>query len=142
VHLHREIPMSAAMARVFISCNHRDFPQGELLQKELIALGHSMTLGVTAKPAGRWEVQLLRGVHDADVFISFLTPRGAASTWVVGQTGMAISCEYTRNQLVLPVCLPNEIPNFIAAFHCVFLNGIPAPRDHAASAAINMAVEV
>jgi TIR domain-containing protein len=116
------------MSRLFISCNNQDFVVGKKLEKALIKLGHVMTLPVDAKPAGRWEKQLLRGLHTADAFISLLTPSGMNSSWVVGQTGMAISCEYTKNMLVLPVCPRDEIPNFAAAFHCFWLSG----GDHAA----------
>src|SRR5262249_58557968 len=75
------------------------------------------------KAAGRWEEQLLRGLHKAGVFISLLTRNGVNSSWVVGQTGMAASCEYTKQMLVLPVCPPRKIPNFVAAFHCFYLTG-------------------
>ena len=78
---------------------------------------------VNARPAGRWEEQLLRGLHTADAFICLLTPEGLNSTWVVGQTGMAISCEYARNTLVLPVCPVGAVPSFVAAFHCFWLTG-------------------
>lgn len=110
------------MARVFICCNHQNFAVGKKLQRALCKRGHVMTLPVDALPAGRWEVQLLNRLHAADVFICLLTPEGMASSWVVGQTGMAISSEYTRNMLVLPVCPENQIPNFVAAFHCFWLS--------------------
>ena len=106
------------MARLFISCNHKDFDFGKQLQEDLVELGHEMTLDVDALPAGRWEEKLLRGLHQADAFIGLLTPNGLESDWVVGQTGMAISCEYARKMLVLPVCPKGEIPNFVAALHC------------------------
>ena len=111
------------MARLFISCNHQNFDAGKKLEKALIKLGHVMTLPVDAKPAGRWEEQLLRGLHTADAFVCLLTPEGLESNWVVGQTGMAISCEYTKEMLVLPVRPNGSIPNFVAAFHCFWLNG-------------------
>jgi hypothetical protein len=95
-----------------------------------------MTLQVAALPAGRWEEQLLRGVHQADVFIPFLSVAGLNSNWVVGQTGMAISCEYTRNMLVLPVCPREQIPNFVSAFHCFWFDqdaeGPVSNKDRAA----------
>jgi len=111
------------MARLFISCNHDDFAVGQALERALAKHDHVMTVPVAAKPAGRWEEQLLRGVHMADAVICLLTPNGMKSKWVVGQTGMAISCEYTRKTLVLPVCPKDEIPNFVAAFHCFWLTG-------------------
>ena len=111
------------MARLFICCNNRDFEVGKKLEKALVGLGHTMTLQVDAKPAGRWEAQVLRSLHAADAFICLLTPNGMRSSWVVGQTGMAMSCEYTKNMLVLPVCPKYEIPNFAAAFHCFWLTG-------------------
>ena len=111
------------MARLFISCNNRDFNVGRRLERALERRKHVMTLRVKARPAGRWEEQLLRGVHTADAFICLLTPEGMASSWVVGQTGMAISCEYTKHTLVLPVCPPGAVPNFVAAFHCFWLTG-------------------
>lgn len=111
------------MARLFISCNKADMQIGRKLEGALVRRDHVMTLGVDAKPAGRWEEQLLHGLHTADAFISLLTPNGVASSWVVGQTGMAISCAYTRNMLVLPVCAKEKIPNFVAAFHCFWLTG-------------------
>lgn len=111
------------MARLFISCNNRNFRVGQMLERALEEHKHEMTLRVDARPAGRWEEQLLRGVHTADAFICLLTPEGMASSWVVGQTGMAISCEYAKNTLVLPVCPPGAPPNFVAAFHCFWLTG-------------------
>src|SRR5262245_30066587 len=111
------------MARLFISFNNRDFELGRKLQSALEQRKHVMTLSVDVKPAGRWETQLLRGLHNADAFISLLTRNGVKSSWVMGQTGMAISCEYTKHMLVLPVCPPRQIPNFVAAFHCFFLKG-------------------
>ncbi len=111
------------MARVFISCNNHDFVVGKKLEEALRKLGHVMTLPVDAKPAGRWEEQLLHGLHTADAFICLLTPAGMASSWVLAQTGMAISREYTKNMLVLPVCPKDKIPNFVAAFHCFWLAG-------------------
>jgi len=42
---------------------------------------------------------------------------------VLAQTGMAISREYTKNMLVLPVCLQDQIPNLVSAFHCFWLLG-------------------
>jgi len=110
------------MSRVFISCNNRDYAVGRELERALMERGHTMTLQVAALPAGRWEEQLLRGVHQADVFIPMLSPAGLGSQWVVGQTGMAISCEYTRNTLVLPVCPRDQIPNFVSAFHCFWFD--------------------
>jgi len=104
------------MAGVFISCNNRDFVVGKRLEAALTKLGHVMTLPVDAKPAGRWEEQLLVGLHSADAFICLLTPDGMDSSWVVAQTGMAISREYTKHMLVLPVCPKDQIPNFVAAF--------------------------
>ena len=109
------------MARLFISYNSKDFSLGKRIQPALQRRKHVMTVPVDAKPAGRWEEQLLRGLHDADAFISLLTENGVNSSWVMGQTGMAASCEYTKKMLVLPVCPPNKIPNFVAAFHCFFL---------------------
>ena len=114
------------MARLFISCNNRDFGVGRRLERALEKRKHVMTLRVNAKPAGRWEEQLLHGLHTADAFISLLTPEGMDSSWVVGQTGMAISREYTKNMLVLPVCPPGVVPNFVAAFHCFWLTGTGA----------------
>lgn len=111
------------MARLFISYNNRDFSLAKRLQRALQQRRHVMTVSVDAKPAGRWEEQLLRGVHNADAFISLLTINGVNSSWVMGQTGMAASCEYTKQMLVLPVCAPGGIPNFVAAFHCFFLTG-------------------
>lgn len=111
------------MARLFISCNNQDLEVGQKLEKALTGLGHTMTLQVDAKPAGRWEIQLLRGLHTADAVICLLTPNGLGSDWVVGQTGMAISCEYTKNMLVLPVCPRDQVPHFVAAFHCFWLTG-------------------
>ena len=111
------------MARLFISCNNNDFGVGRRLERALEARKHVMTSRVDARPAGRWEEQLLRGVHTADAFICLLTPDGMASSWVVGQTGMAISCEYTKKMLVLPVCPKGVVPNFVAAFHCFWLRG-------------------
>jgi TIR domain-containing protein len=111
------------MARLFISLNNRDMSLGKKLQCALEQRQHVMTLSVDAKPAGRWEEQLLRGVHNADAFISLLTRNGVNSSWVMGQTGMAASCEFTKQMLVLPVCPPTRIPNFVAAFHCFFLTG-------------------
>jgi len=111
------------MARLFISCNNRDFSLGRKLERALERRKHQMTVRVNAKPAGRWEEQLLRGVHTADAFICLLTPNGMNSSWVTGQTGMAISCEYTKHTLVLPVCPQGAPPNFVAAFHCFWLNG-------------------
>jgi hypothetical protein len=111
------------MARLFISYNNKDFSLARRLQHALQQRKHLMTLPVDAKPAGRWEEQLLRGVHQADVFIGLLTENGAESSWVMGQTGMAASCEYTKHMLVLPVCPPGKIPSFVAAFHCFFLTG-------------------
>jgi hypothetical protein len=111
------------MARLFISCNNRDFSVGRKLERALERRKHEMTLRVNARPAGRWEEQLLRGLHSADAFICLLTPDGMSSSWVVGQTGMAISCDYTKRTLVLPVCPPGSIPNFVAAFHCFWLTG-------------------
>lgn len=111
------------MAHVFISCNHRNYGIGRRLERALEGRGHVMTVRVDARPAGRWEEQLLRGVHTADAFICLLTPEGLSSSWVVGQTGMAISCEYTKRTLVLPVCPPSNVPNFVAAFHCFWLTG-------------------
>lgn len=111
------------MARLFISCNQQDFAIGKALERALQERKHVMTVRIDAKPAGRWEQQLLQGVHTADAFIAMLTPDGQASKWVVGQTGMAISCEYTKQMLVLPVCPPGVIPNFVAAFHCFWLKG-------------------
>lgn len=109
------------MARLFISCNHQDFEVGQRLERALIDRGHVMTLRVDARPAGRWEAQLLHALHQADAFIPILTGNGEASSWVVGQTGMAISCEYTRQTLVLPVCPRGHVPNFVSAFHCFWL---------------------
>jgi hypothetical protein len=114
------------MARLFISCNNRDFSLGLKLEKALERRKHQMTVRVNARPAGRWEEQLLRGVHTADAFICLLTPNGMASSWVVGQTGMAISCEYVKDTLVLPVCLPGNPPNFVSSFHCFWLPGTGA----------------
>jgi hypothetical protein len=111
------------MARLFISCNNQNFNVGRKLEQALERRKHVMTLRVNARPAGRWEEQLLRGVHTADAFICLLTPEGEASRWVVGQTGMAISCAYTKNTLVLPVCPPGHVPNFVASFHCFWLKG-------------------
>lgn len=111
------------MARLFISCNNQNFDVGRKLERALERRKHVMTLRVNARPAGRWEEQLLHGLHTADAFICLLTPEGMASSWVVGQTGMAISCEYTRHMLVLPVCPAGSIPNFVAAFHCFWLTG-------------------
>src|SRR5262245_40070146 len=85
------------MARVFISCNHKDFHVGKKLKQALERRKHVMTLRINAKPAGRWQEQLLHGLHKADAFISLLTPNGMNSNWVVGQTGMAISSEYTKH---------------------------------------------
>ncbi len=112
------------MARLFISCNHQDYHVGQLLQTALMDKGHSMTLEVDAKPAGRWEPKLLRGLHTADVFICLLTPNGVQSSWVTAQTGQAISCEYTKRMLVLPV-VPrgDDFPSFVSAFHCFWLTG-------------------
>jgi hypothetical protein len=76
------------MARLFITCNNRDFALGRQLQSALEAKGHRMTLPVDVKPAGRWEEQLLRGLQTADALIAILTPRGLQSNWVVGQTSM------------------------------------------------------
>ncbi|MEZ5290977.1 MAG: toll/interleukin-1 receptor domain-containing protein [Vicinamibacterales bacterium] len=109
------------MARLFISCNNRNFDVGTRLERALERRKHVMTVRVNARPAGRWEEQLLRGLHTADAFISLLTPEGLESDWVVSQTGMAISSEYTRRMLVLPVCPPGQIPNFVEAFHCFWL---------------------
>lgn len=114
------------MARLFISCNNRNFDVGTRLERALERRAHVMTVRVNARPAGRWEEQLLRGLHTADAFISLLTPEGLDSDWVVGQTGMAISCEYTRRMLVLPVCPPGHVPNFVEAFHCFWLTGTTA----------------
>lgn len=111
------------MARLFISCNNQDFQLGKKLERALIKHGHQMTSEVDARPAGRWEEQLLHALHRSDAFICLLTPNGLGSEWVVGQTGMAISCEYTDNMLVLPVCTPPNVPNFVAAFHCFWLTG-------------------
>ncbi len=85
--------------------------------------GHTMTLKVRAKPAGRWEAKLLRAIHTADAFICLLTANGMGSGWVVSQTGMAMSGEFTKNMLVLPVCPKGEIPDFASAFHCFWLLG-------------------
>src|SRR5689334_9792502 len=109
------------MARLFISCNHQDLELGKRVERALIDRGHVMTLRVDARPAGRWEAQLLHALHQADAFIPILTENGEASSWVVGQTGMAISCEYTRQTLVLPVCPRGHVPNFVSAFHCFWL---------------------
>jgi hypothetical protein len=111
------------MARLFLSCNNQDFQVGRRLERALERRKHVMTLRVNARPAGRWEEQLLRGVHTADAFICLLTPDGLGSSWVVGQTGMAISCEYTKRTLVLPVCPRGVVPSFVAAFHCFWLTG-------------------
>jgi len=111
------------MARVFISCNRRDNGEARKLELALRELGHTVTQPVDTMPAGRWEQQLLRGLHTADAFICFLTPSGMGSSWVIAQTGMAISREYMRNMLVLPVCRQDEIPNFVSAFHCFWLLG-------------------
>jgi hypothetical protein len=116
------------MARVFISCNRKDNVEAKRLEAALRELGHTVTQPVDAMPAGRWELQLLRGLHTADVFICFLTPAGMGSSWVLAQTGMAISREYMKNMLVLPVCLEDQIPNFVSAFHCFWLTG----ESHAA----------
>jgi hypothetical protein len=110
--------VEVSLARLFISCNNRDLDFGKQLQSDLLKFEHEMTLAVDALPAGRWEEKLLRGLHQADAFIGLLTPNGQESDWVVAQTGMAISCEYARKMLVLPVCPKDEIPNFVAAFHC------------------------
>jgi hypothetical protein len=68
------------MARLFISCNTRDYSLGRKLQDALKRRLHVMTLPVDAKPAGRWEEQLLRGLHKADVFIGLLTNNGVSSS--------------------------------------------------------------
>ena len=109
------------MARLFISCNHQDFEVGKRLERALVDRGHVMTLRVDAKPAGRWEAQLLHALHNADAFIAILTENGEKSSWVIGQTGMAVSCEYTKQTLVLPVCPRPHIPTFVSAFHCFWL---------------------
>jgi TIR domain len=125
------------MARVFISCNNRDFGLGKKLEQALKGFDHVMTVLVDARPAGRWEEQLLRGLHTADAFICLLTPNGMGSSWVLSQTGMAISCEYTRNLLVLPVCPKGVVPNFVAAFHCFWLLGATPAAIHALAAELN-----
>jgi hypothetical protein len=112
-----------SMARVFISCNRKDNVEAKRLELALQELGHTVTQPVDAMPAGRWEEQLLRGLHTADAFICFLTAAGMGSSWVLAQTGMAISREYTKSMLVLPVCLQDQIPNFVSAFHCFWLLG-------------------
>ena len=109
------------MARLFISCNHKDFEVGKRLERALIERGHVMTLRVDARPAGRWEAQLLHALHRADAFIPILTAHGEASSWVTGQTGMAVSCEYTKHTLVLPVCPRGHVPSFVSSFHCFWL---------------------
>jgi hypothetical protein len=109
------------MARLFITCNNKDFTLGRHLQSALETCGHGMTLPVDAKPAGRWEEQLLRGLQKADALIAILTPKGLGSNWVVGQTAMGIAYEHTENMLVLPVLTTKQIPNFVAAFHCFWL---------------------
>ena len=109
------------MARLFISCNHADFEVGKQLERALEERGHVMTLPIDARPAGRWEEQLLHALHRADAFIALLTDNGVNSSWVVSQTGMAVSTEYTKHTLVLPICPRFEIPNFVAAFHCFWL---------------------
>src|SRR5512134_395115 len=91
------------MARLFISCNNQDLKAARELEQALERRKHVMTLRVNARPAGRWEEQLLRGVHTADAVICLLTREGRTSSWVVGQTGMAISCAHTKGTLVLPV---------------------------------------
>lgn len=111
------------MARLFISCNNQDLKAARALEQALERRKHVMTLRVNARPAGRWEEQLLRGVHTADAVICLLTREGRTSSWVVGQTGMAISCAHTKGTLVLPVCPFGDIPNFVAAFHCFWLKG-------------------
>lgn len=123
------------MARLFISCNNRNFDLGRRLERALERRKHVMTMRVDARPAGRWEEQLLHGLHTADAFICLLTPEGLKSTWVVGQTGMAISCEYAKNTLVLPVCpIGDGVPSFVAAFHCFWLRGVsPIAIDKLAS---------
>jgi hypothetical protein len=128
------------MARLFISCNNRDLTVGRRLEQALERRKHVMTVPADARPAGRWEGQLLRGVHTADAVICLLTPGGLASSWVVGQTGMAISCEYTRQTLVLPVCPPGAIPNFVAAFHCFWLTGTGQPAIEALASELDEAI--
>lgn len=112
------------MARLFISCNHQDLATARRLERALERRKHTMTVRVSAKPAGRWEQQLLHGLHTADAVIGLLTADGLGSPWVTGQTGMAISCEYTKHTLVLPVCPPGVVPGFVAAFHCFRLTGV------------------
>lgn len=129
------------MARLFISCNQQDFEFGKALQADLEALGHKMTLPVDARPAGRWENQLLDAVHNADAFICLLTPEGQSSLWVVGQTGMAISCGHTKKTLVLPVCPNGLIPNFVAAFHCFWLNDNRGQPNENLAAELHEAIE-
>ena len=108
------------MARLFISCNHKDFELGKT-RARAHQPRHVMTLRVDARPAGRWEAQLLHALHQADAFIPILTQNGEASSWVTGQTGMAVSCEYTKQTLVLPVCPRGHVSSFVAAFHCFWL---------------------
>lgn len=129
------------MARLFISCNHKNFELGKALQAELVERGHEITLPVDARPAGRWENQLLRALHRADAFIGVLTPEGQGSHWVVGQTGMAISCEAIKNTLVLPVCLKDQIPHFVAAFHCFWLTDDHGQRNKNLAAELHEAIE-
>ena len=64
------------MARLFISCNNRNFNVGRRLERALERRKHVMTLRVNARPAGRWEEQLLRGgLHGGRVHLSAHTRR-------------------------------------------------------------------
>lgn len=100
------------MGKIFVSYSHKDVQKVKQFVSQLSLQGFNLWMDEKDIPYGKnYTSEILRGIHDSDIYLVFISESSVSSPWVMAEIDFALREKIENRLQIIPVKLDDvDIP--------------------------------